>query len=152
MTECIFCKIIAGELEAAKLWEDEHHVAILDAYPNTRGQALIITKQHKHSDLSAMSPHEYQAFFAAAQQVIDILKQGLQVHRVALVVEGLGIDHAHIKLYPLHGLEKPFQEMWSAERVFFDKYEGYISTQLGPQADFAELRELAQEVVKALQK
>ncbi len=59
------------------------------------------------------------------------------------------INHAHIKLYPLHGLESTFKEMWGKETVFFEKYEGYLSTLLGPQADMAELKKLAQHISKA---
>ncbi|MCD6444824.1 hypothetical protein J7L70_07495 [Candidatus Bathyarchaeota archaeon] len=68
---------------------------------------------------------------AAAKKVAKILERGLSVKRVAMVMEGMGINHAHIKLYPLHGLKEKFEETWAKERVFFEKYEGYISTQLG---------------------
>jgi len=44
MDNCIFCKIIRGEIDSAKIWEDDYHVAILDVYPNMRGQTLLITK------------------------------------------------------------------------------------------------------------
>ncbi|MBI2054444.1 MAG: hypothetical protein HYT36_03940 [Candidatus Staskawiczbacteria bacterium] len=74
------------------------------------------------------------------------MKKGLKVNRVAMVAEGMGVNHAHIKLYPLHGIEKEFSEIWAKEKVFFDKYEGYISTQLGPQADIKELKSLAMKI------
>jgi hypothetical protein len=75
-----------------------------------------------------------------------ILERGLNVKRVALVMEGMGINHAHLKLYPLHGISEKFQEMWGKERVYFEKYDGYVSTQLGPKADLAELKKLAEEI------
>jgi len=69
-----------------------------------------------------------------AKDVSVLLEKSLGVKRVAVVMEGLGVNHAHIKLYPLHGLDEKFKETWAKEKIFFEKYEGYISTQLGPQA------------------
>lgn len=117
--------------------------AVLDINPNVKGMTLVISKNHYESDLSDMPPDAYQRFFSSARTVTDILKQALEVKRVALVVEGMGINHAHIKLYPLHGLTEKFKEMWGKERIFFDTYQGYITTQLGPQADPQELQKLA---------
>jgi len=150
MNNCIFCSIIKGSIDSVKIWEDEHHVAVLDIYPNMKGMTLVISKAHRHSDLSDMSTEEYQRFFVAARTVTEILKIGLGVKRVSLVLEGMGINHAHIKLYPLHGLESNFKEMWGKETIFFDKYEGYISTQLGPKADMDELKALAKQIGKVL--
>lgn len=53
------------------------------------------------------------------------------------------------KLYPLHGLKEKFEEIWAKERRFFEKYEGCISTQLGPQADMDELKKLAEKIKEA---
>jgi len=47
-----------------------------------------------------------------------MLEIGLGVKRVALVMEGMGINHAHLKLYPLYGLEEKFKAMESKDRVF----------------------------------
>lgn len=148
MNECIFCKIIAGAIDSAKIWEDEHHIAILDINPNMHGQTLVITKKHYDSDVFMLNPTQYQQFLAATQKVAELLRTKLTVKRVTMVAEGMGINHAHIKLYPLHGLEKSFQEMWAHERIFFEKYEGYLTTQLGPQVDMATLKSLAQKINK----
>ena len=140
---CIFCQIVRGNSEAAIFWENDDFMAVLDLFPNVYGQALLISKQHYDSDLSDMSDNTYEKFCSAARQVSNILKAGLPVYRVAMVLEGMGINHAHIKLYPLHGLEKAFHEMWAQDRVFFEKYTGYITTQLGPETDIIKLKELS---------
>lgn len=41
--ECIFCKIVKGELPCHKIYEDEEHLAFLDIYPIVKGQTLVIT-------------------------------------------------------------------------------------------------------------
>lgn len=146
MEPCIFCQIVSKEAKSASIWENDNFIAVLDLYPNVTGQALVISKKHYTSDLRDMDAETYNQFFQSAREVIECLEKGLKVQRVAMVVEGMGVDHAHIKLYPLHGLDKPFTEMWAHERIFFDDYQGYISTQLGPRTDIEELNKLAEKI------
>jgi diadenosine tetraphosphate (Ap4A) HIT family hydrolase len=148
MKNCIFCKIVKGEIESAKFWEDKKHLAILDVFPNTKGMALLLTKKHYPSYAFDMPEKEYRDFLLAARKVAKILEKGLKVKRVALVMEGMGIDHAHLKFYPLHGISKKFQEMWAPKKVYFKNYPGYISTQLGTQANPKKLKKLAEEIRK----
>lgn len=147
MDNCIFCKIADGTIPSTKIWEDQDFLAILDIMPNTRGMTLVLTKKHYDSYAFDMSDEEYARFMGAAKTVARILEKGLNVHRVALVMEGMGINHAHLKLYPLHGVDSKFKEMWAAEKKFFDRYEGYISTQTGPKLEAAELQKVADEIL-----
>jgi len=144
--DCIFCKIANGEFDSAKIWEDENFIAILDLNPNTKGMALVMPKKHFDSDAFLMSDDDYKNLLMAVKKVSEILRRGLYVNRVAMVAEGMGVNHVHIKLYPLHGIEKEFQEIWAKEKVFFENYSGYISTQLGPKADMEDLKKLAEEI------
>ncbi len=63
-------------------------------------------------------------------------------------MEGMGVNHVHIKLYPLHGIDAKFKEMWAKDERYFDKYEGYLSTVLGPKANDKELAALAKKFSK----
>jgi diadenosine tetraphosphate (Ap4A) HIT family hydrolase len=148
MDNCIFCKIAKGEIPAVKIWEDDKFLAALDINPNTLGMTLVIPKQHYDSYVFDMPEDVYSENFLAAKKVSKILETGLGVKRVALVMEGMGVNHAHLKLYPLYGLEEKFKETWAKDKVFFENYQGYISTQLGPQADIAELKKLAEVIRK----
>lgn len=143
MDTCIFCKIVKGNIPAAKVWEDENFLAFLDINPNCKGMTVVISKKHFDSYIIDLDDKDYLDIFHAAKKAAKILEKGLNVKRVALVMEGMGINHAHIKLYPLYGLEEKFKEMWAKERIFFENYEGYLSTQLGPAVNFAELKKLA---------
>jgi hypothetical protein len=69
-----------------------------------------------------------------------------------MVMEGMGINHVHIKLYPLHGLKDKFVETWANKRVFFKKYKGYITTLMGERADDKELAELAKKNKKLMER
>ncbi len=148
-TDCIFCKIVKGEIGSAKVWEDDEFLAILDVNPNTRGMTLVLSKEHYDSYAFDIPEDVYQKLMKASKKVAKILEKGLNVKRVAMVMEGMGVNHLHLKLYPLRGLSEEFKAIEPEKRIFFEKYEGYISTQLGPLADLGELKELAEEIKKA---
>ncbi len=46
MSECLFCRIVAGELPSTRVHEDDRTIAILDIFPATRGHALVIPRGH----------------------------------------------------------------------------------------------------------
>lgn len=144
--DCIFCKIANGEIDSAKIWENKDFVAVLDVNPNTKGMTLVLPKNHYDSYVFDMPEDIFKKFMLASKVVARVLEKGLSVSRIAVVIEGMGINHVHIKLYPLHGVDKEFKEIWADGKIFFDKYEGYISTQIGPQKDITELKKLAKEI------
>ncbi len=146
MTSCIFCKIVKGEIPSAKVWEDDLHIAIFDIFPNTKGMTLVLTKKHYDSYAFDLPDNVYLNLMSASKKVARLLEKALPIKRVSLVAEGMGVNHIHVKLYPMYGLTGKFEETWAKQEVFFEKYEGYISTQLGPKADFAELQRLAEKI------
>lgn len=148
MKDCTFCKIAEGSLESAKIWEDELFIAVFDVNPNTKGMTLLLSKEHYDSYIFDMPSEIYTKFMLAGREVADTLEKGLGVKRVALVMEGMGINHAHLKFYPLHGVKQKFKEMWGRKRIFCKTYKGYITTQLGPPADLGQLKKFAKEIRK----
>ena len=147
MPNCVFCKIIAGEIPSFKVFEDNDFVAILDINPNTKGVTLVMPKKHHESDLVETEDAFLENIVGVSRKVAQNLKAALGVKRVGLIVEGMGVDHFHVKLYPFHGLGEDFKTMaHGTETVFFEKYPGYMTSLLGPPADFEELRGLADEV------
>lgn len=144
--DCIFCKIVKGEIPSVKVWEDEKHIAILDVFPNTEGMTLVLPKEHFDSYSFEMPDNSYKEFFVAAKKVAKLLENGLKVQRVALVMEGMGVNHAHVKLYPLHGLNDKFVPNLKKEIVYFDKYPGYVATHVGPKRTMEELQKVADKI------
>lgn len=149
MDECIFCKIINNEVPAFKVWEDKDYLAILDRNPNTLGMTLVMPKKHFDSDVFNLGDREMASFLHATKKVVKKLERSLSVYRVALVLEGMGVNHLHAKLYPLHGLGGKFQEIWADNKIYFVEYEGYLSTQLGPQMSNKELELIAIKINSA---
>jgi len=127
---CIFCKIVAGEIPSVKVWEDDNFLAILDINPNTEGATLVISKEHQSSDFLSLPEDVVSDFTKAAKKVADLLKEGLAVDRVMLVAEGMDVDHAHLKLYPLHEGD----------------YRGYLTTSGGTPKTPEELEKVAQKI------
>ncbi len=122
-------------------------MAFLSIDPNTEGFSVVIPKQHYHSDVMEMDDGMLQAFILAAKKVSKILKDFYpDVGRVGVLMEGTGIDHAHIKLMPMHGTEALKRGEWkqylSEKEFWFEKYEGWISSGGGPKADETKLRKL----------
>lgn len=148
MGECIFCKIVNGEVDSVKIWEDEEYMALLDLNPNTKGMTLVIPKKHFSSYVFDMNDSNYCKLMIATKKVAQILDKNLNVKRTAMVMEGLGVDHAHVKLYPIYGLGKKFEETWAEDKVYFYKYPGYITTKLGPQKTLEELKKIGKEIRK----
>ena len=73
---CIFCKIVRGEAPAAKVFEDEHTLALMDIFPVTDGHTLVITKDHAENLFEASS-EALQAVAATAKRVAHALKDTL---------------------------------------------------------------------------
>ena len=144
--ECIFCRIANGEVPSAKVWENDEFLAILDAFPNTKGMTLVIPKKHYDSYAFGMPERDFLEFTKAARKVARILERGLGVKRVAMVMEGMGVNHAHYKLYPLHGLKDENEAVIAEGTAHYDEYPGYVCTRMGEKADFGELQELAKRI------
>ena len=102
--KCIFCKIVAGEVPAYKIYEDEKFVAFLDLYPVAKGQALVIPKKHMDSRFSEAEDKELAGLILVTKKVANLIIKRLPAKRVSLVFEGLDINHLHAKLYPDKGV------------------------------------------------
>lgn len=106
-TECVFCKIIKGEIDSAKIWENDGFLAFLDVQPAVRGMTIVVPKKHFSSYVFEMPEDIYREFLSSGQKVAKLLKKALRVKRVFMVIEGLDVNHAHIKLYPVPEPVKP---------------------------------------------
>lgn len=145
---CLFCDIAKGESPCFKIWEDEKFMAFLDIFPNTKGQSIVIPKKHYDSDLFLIQdPKFYKEYLSATQEVVEVLKRGLGVQRVSMIMEGMGVNHVHLKLYPLIGLSEEWKPTIATEEIYFQQYEGYLSTQPWPKADMEMLGALQTQIV-----
>jgi len=104
MEDCIFCKIVKGEIPSFKVYEDEKVFAFGDINPISPGHTLIIPKRHAQ-DLWAISDHDLTAVHLASKKIIKAIKDALQPSGVACVqLNGPGANqvvlHYHLHLVP----------------------------------------------------
>ncbi len=83
-SDCIFCKIVAGELPGAIVDEDERTIAFMDINPATRGHALVIPRKHAR-DLLEIEPDELAAVAVAAQRLASRASERLGADGVNLI-------------------------------------------------------------------
>ncbi len=146
--DCIFCKIVKGEMPSHKVWEDQNHLAFLTIFPNTKGVTVVITKQHYSSYAFALPDDVLSELMLATKKVANLLDEKLEdVGRTAMVFEGYGVDHVHSKLFPMHGTkDQTWKPIESKIEKYFNKYEGYISSHDYHRAEDSELAELAKKI------
>lgn len=145
---CIFCKIVRGEIPSHRVWEDEKHIAFLSIFPNTEGFTVVAPKVHYPSYAFDLPENALTSLVLAARTVGKLLDAKLtDVGRTALVFEGEGVDHMHAKLIPMHGTKDPNWKP-SGERPtsYFVTYPGYLSTHDATRADDAVLADLARRL------
>lgn len=142
MTETIFDKIVAGEMHAYTVWEDDNHIAFLTPFPNTPGLTVVIPKENIGDDVVELSDEQYVDLQLAVRKVAKLLKKALAVKRVAIVYEGTGVAYVHAKLYPLHGEIAGQTDIWSDKTEFIEEYRGWITTLEGPKMSDEELSKI----------
>jgi histidine triad (HIT) family protein len=82
--DCLFCKIVAGEIPATIVAEDERTIAFMDINPATRGHALVIPRTHVR-DVHEIDPEDLKAVAAVAQQIAAKARERLGADGVNLL-------------------------------------------------------------------
>ena len=139
--ECIFCRIVKGELPSRRVYEDEDVVGILDINPFSRGHVLVIPKKH------VVWFHEMDAeltakVFTAAKKICDKIKRVYDLEYIDLFARGTRIPHAHIFLIPtVRGEENAFD--------YFVNLFSYVQEHLQKPFTDEELDAIAEEIRRA---
>lgn len=129
MDNCIFCKIVKGEIPASKAWEDENYLAFLSIAPINPGHTLVIPK--KHTDyLFDLEDNNLGELMIKCKPIAVALKKAFnpKLGKIGIMVAGDEIHHVHIHLIPMdtgHDLnfdkqkmDTPFDEiMKTAEKI-----------------------------------
>jgi len=102
--DCIFCKIVAGELPARIVDEDERTIAFMDIAPATHGHALVIPRAH-HVDLLSIDGEDLSAVAGAAQRLATRIKDRLGADGVNLLsstgrAAWQTVFHFHVHVIP----------------------------------------------------
>jgi histidine triad (HIT) family protein len=114
--DCIFCKIVAGELPSQKVDEDERTVAFMDISPATRGHVLVIPRRHSR-DLLEIEPEDLEATINAAARLAHRVKERLGADGVNLLnscgrAAWQTVFHFHIHVIPRYE-DDPLRLPWT---------------------------------------
>lgn len=96
---CIFCKIVRGEIPSNKEYEDDSFLAFLDINPVEKGHTLLIPKSHHESITTTPDDVVAQAFITTKKLMIRI-KEKLGCDYVEVKIIGIDVPHFHIHLIP----------------------------------------------------
>ncbi len=104
MNDCIFCKIVSGEIPAAKIYEDEHTLAFLDVNPNNHGHTLVVPKIHAKNILD-ISEEALAGMMPAVKKVSKAVFEGMGATGINIAMNnekpaGQIIFHLHIHIIP----------------------------------------------------
>ena len=97
----IFSRIVAGEIPSYKIAEDDRYYAFLDINPLTKGHTIVIPKQEVDYFYD-LDDDTLQGMILFAKQVAQKLQAFSGCKKVATVVLGLEVAHAHIHLVPMN--------------------------------------------------
>lgn len=99
MYQCIFCKIVKGELPCYKVYETKEIITFLDINPYTKGHTLVVPKKHSNW-LWDMDTDDYLLLEKATYRLAKALRKVFNTDWIEKVVAGIGVQHTHIHLLP----------------------------------------------------
>jgi histidine triad (HIT) family protein len=110
LKDCIFCKIVSGEIPSYKVYEDDQYLGFLDIAPVSRGHTLLVPKTHYQWVYQAPNVGEY---FQVATNILKILQKQLNPSLIHYMTWG-DIPHAHIHIIPRYqddGFGAPYDKV-----------------------------------------
>lgn len=99
---CVFCKIVAGQIKAQTVYEDEGVVAFLDATPIFPGHTLICPKEH-YLTLMDVPPSMLEPLFSASQRICRAVEKGLDAQGSFVAINNKisqSVPHLHVHVIP----------------------------------------------------
>ncbi len=115
MDNCIFCKIIAGEIPSVKIYEDDLVYAFMDIAPINKGHILVIPKKHSESSSTIDEATAGRMFKVGSQIGIALRREcdydAFNLHLADGTAAGQVVNHAHLHVVP-RGVEDGFYWNW----------------------------------------
>jgi|SRR5690606_11713959 len=108
MDDCIFCKIVKGEIPSYKVYEDDKYMAFFDIFPVEKGHTLVIPKKHYELVWDVENAGEY---FEVCKKIAKRYQSASENKYVYSFIHGEGVPHAHIHIIP--SASKDFGEKFS---------------------------------------
>jgi len=97
MENCIFCKIVKGEVPSYKVYEDDDFLAFLDINPQSPGHTLVIPKTHHRWVWDVPNAG---AYFEVVKKIAKAQQEAFNTDWILSKIVGVDVYHAHIWIYP----------------------------------------------------
>ena len=102
--DCIFCKIVRGELPSFKVYEDDAVLAFLDIHPLNPGHTLVIPKNHSQN-IFEVSPEDWASVTEVVRKLAGVIEKTLGAKGINLMMNnrehaGQVVDHSHMHIIP----------------------------------------------------
>jgi histidine triad (HIT) family protein len=116
--DCIFCKVVAGEIPGEIVDSDERTVTVMDINPATRGHVVVIPREHS-PDLLTVSPADLDATMQAARRIAERMRETLSPEGFNVLnnmgqVAWQSIFHFHVHVIPRYA-DDPLELPWLPE-------------------------------------
>jgi histidine triad (HIT) family protein len=102
--DCIFCKIVAGEIPSERVYEDDNFIGILDINPHTKGHTLVIPKKHYTTLLDAPSSLLGEFLDAGKKVALNLINkekaEGFNLIMSNFEVAQQEVPHVHLHVVP----------------------------------------------------
>jgi len=104
MDECIFCKIVKGEIPSNKIYENNSFFAFLDIAPVNKGHTLVIPKKH-YKNILDMPEKELKGYMETIQKVSRMVIKGINADGISINMSnepaaGQVVMHTHVHIIP----------------------------------------------------
>ena len=96
MDNCVFCKIVRGDIPSYKVYEDDHFLAFIDINPQSSGQVQVVPKEHYRWVWDVPNVGDY---FEVARKIALAQKKAFDTDEVFAKVVGEEVPHAHIWVF-----------------------------------------------------
>lgn len=106
MDDCVFCRIVRGELPASKVYEDEHTLAFMNIMAGNPGHTLVISKAHREN-IYTLEDELAAAVFQSTPRIARAVKaatgcEGITLFQANEVAGGQTVFHFHLHILPRH--------------------------------------------------
>jgi len=128
MSDCVFCKIVAGQIPSTRVFEDEHTLAFMDLGQVNPGHVLVAVKKHAENLYAlddAQSAAVAKASVRVSRAIRDAFKpEGLSVYQANGKAAGQTVFHYHVHLLPRHAGDG-MELTWPVKNPPREKLEDY---------------------------
>ena len=128
MSDCVFCKIVAGQIPSTRVYEDEHTLAFMDIGQVNPGHVLVAAKKHA-DNLYALDDAQVAALARTGARVARAIRdafkpEGLSVYQANGKAAGQTVFHYHVHLLPRHAGDG-MELTWPVKNPPRETLEGY---------------------------